>query len=88
MEIEQPKARKNKEKKKPKVVMGVYGNEKGTVEQYFKYYSKIMNQQNMMMDDVRTSCYYDAIFRNKYSHYIERTSKIKWSWMSELAPES
>jgi hypothetical protein len=49
-------------------VEGVYGNDNDVVIQYFEYYSKIMNQQNMLMDNVRTSCYHDAIFQNRYNN--------------------
>eukprot|EP00826_Nyctotherus_ovalis_P038932 TRINITY_DN3694_c0_g1_i10.p1 TRINITY_DN3694_c0_g1~~TRINITY_DN3694_c0_g1_i10.p1 ORF type:complete len:336 (-),score=95.08 TRINITY_DN3694_c0_g1_i10:136-1143(-) len=44
---------------------GIHTNTKGTVEQYFKYYSKLSNQQNMMQDSIRTSYYHDAILKNK-----------------------
>jgi hypothetical protein len=45
-------------------VEGVHGNDDICVSQYFDYYAKIMNQQNMLMDSVRTGCYHDAIFFN------------------------
>jgi len=44
---------------------GIHTNEEGSVEQYFKFYSKLQNQQNMMMDTVRTPCYQKAILGNK-----------------------
>ena len=44
---------------------GIHTNTKSTVEQYFKYYSKLSNQQNMMQDTIRTSHYHDAIDNNK-----------------------
>jgi len=34
------------------------------VKQYFNYYSKLVNQQNMMQDEVRTKLYRDAILLN------------------------
>ena len=45
---------------------GIHTSTKGTVEQYFKYYSKLSNQQNMMQDHVRTGHYHDAITKNPY----------------------
>lgn len=46
-------------------VEGVHGNDDNVVSQYFDYYSKIMNQQNMMMDNIRTGCYHNAVFMNR-----------------------
>ena len=46
-------------------VGGVHGNDDNCVSQYFDYYAKIMNQQNMLMDSIRTGCYHDAIFYNR-----------------------
>ena len=43
---------------------GIYTNSPGTVEQYFKYYSKLSNQQNMMQDYIRTGVYHNAIAKN------------------------
>lgn len=31
---------------------------------YFKFYSKLLNQQNMLQDSVRTSAYFNAIQNN------------------------
>jgi len=45
---------------------GIHTSTKGTVEQYFKYYSKLANQQNMLQDNVRTGHYHDAITKNPY----------------------
>ena len=50
---------------------GIHTSNKGTVEQYFKYYSKLSNQQNMMQDSIRTGHYHDAITKNPYSFIIE-----------------
>jgi len=33
---------------------GVLSNEEVCVQQYFKFYSKLQNQQNMLQDYVRT----------------------------------
>lgn len=45
---------------------GIHDSNAGTVEQYFKYYSKLANQQNMMQDYVRTGHYHEAITKNPY----------------------
>jgi hypothetical protein len=45
---------------------GIHTNTKDSIKQYFKYYSKLANQQNMMSDYIRTGHYYDAIIKNKY----------------------
>ncbi len=45
---------------------GIYANSPSAVEQYFSYYGKLANQQNMLADWVRTGHYYDAITRNPY----------------------
>ena len=34
------------------------------MRQYFSYYAKLANQQNMLQDTVRTPCYRDAILKN------------------------
>lgn len=57
-------AEKPKEEKKSSTGGGIYTNTESTVEQYFKYYSKLSNQQNMMQDSVRTGHYYEAIMKN------------------------
>ena len=44
---------------------GIHENEDSSVHQYFKFYSKLQNQQNMLMDDIRTSHYRNAILQNK-----------------------
>jgi hypothetical protein len=45
---------------------GIYTSTTGTVEQYFKYYAKLSNQQNMMQDYVRTGVYQSAVSKNPY----------------------
>jgi hypothetical protein len=37
---------------------------------YFQFYSKLMNQQNMLQDYVRTSAYFNAIQSNMYDCLI------------------
>jgi hypothetical protein len=44
---------------------GVYSNTKTSVQQYFSYYSKFINQQNMLQDSTRMNAYHNAIFNNK-----------------------
>ncbi len=44
---------------------GIYSNETGSVDNYFQFYSKLANQQNMLQDYTRTSAYYNAINSNK-----------------------
>ena len=44
---------------------GIHTNEEGSVSQYFKFYSKLQNQQNMLMDEIRTSHYRNAILGNR-----------------------
>jgi hypothetical protein len=58
------KSSSNKDSSDESFVEGVHGNDDICVSQYFDYYAKIMNQQNMLMDNVRTGCYHDAIFLN------------------------
>ena len=48
---------------------GIYDNEPDSVQQYFKYYASIANQQNMLSDSVRTGTYHDAIFSNSGDFY-------------------
>lgn len=43
---------------------GIHTNNQTTVKQYFHYYSKLVNQQNMLQDHVRTQLYRDAILLN------------------------
>ena len=43
---------------------GVYTNDEVTVKQYFGYYAKLANQQNMLQDTVRTELYRNAILNN------------------------
>ena len=43
---------------------GVHSNQDETVRQYFNYYAKLANQQNMLQDEVRTNLYRDAIVKN------------------------
>jgi predicted RNA methylase len=47
-----------------KVNTGIYSNEKSSVNTYFQFYSKLLNQQNMLHDIVRTNAYYSAIQKN------------------------
>ena len=51
---------------------GVHTNEEKTVEQYFGYYAKLANQQNMLQDQVRTNLYYSAI-RNNPTNFMGKT---------------
>lgn len=44
---------------------GINTNDATSIQQYFKFYSKLQNQQNMLMDEVRTSHYRNAILNNK-----------------------
>jgi predicted RNA methylase len=44
---------------------GIYSNDKGAINSYFQFYSKLMNQQNMLQDYVRTSSYFNAIQSNQ-----------------------
>ena len=46
------------------VTGGIHTNDTTTVKQYFNYYAKLANQQNMMEDTVRTPKYRDAILQN------------------------
>ena len=43
---------------------GIHTNDGTTVKQYFDYYAKLVNQQNMMEDSIRTPVYRDAIVSN------------------------
>ena len=43
---------------------GINSNDSSVVKSYLNFYSKLMNQQNMLHDYVRTSTYYSAIFNN------------------------
>ena len=43
---------------------GIHTNDKSTVRQYFNYYAKLANQQNMLQDEVRTPLYREAILKN------------------------
>ena len=43
---------------------GIYSIDSGTVQNYFQFYSKLLNQQNMLQDYVRTSAYFSAIQSN------------------------
>jgi hypothetical protein len=44
---------------------GIYANDAEAVEQYFKLYSKLAHQQNMLADFVRTGHYFNAVMKNK-----------------------
>ena len=44
---------------------GIHTNDQTTVQQYFAYYAKLYNQQNMLEDDIRTGIYRKAILDNK-----------------------
>jgi histone-arginine methyltransferase CARM1 len=46
------------------VQAGVKTNDETCVQQYFKFYSKLANQQNMLEDKVRTKLYRDHIMGN------------------------
>ena len=43
---------------------GIHTNDNTTVKQYFNYYAKLANQQNMLEDAVRTPKYREAIVGN------------------------
>ena len=43
---------------------GIHSNDPSSVSMYFKYYSKLWNQQNMLQDSSRTGSYFDAITSN------------------------
>lgn len=49
---------------------GIYSNDNGVVESYFTFYSKLLNQQNMLQDYTRTNSYYSAIQNNLYFIYF------------------
>ena len=51
---------------------GVHTNEEKTVQQYFGYYAKLANQQNMLQDQVRTDLYRNAILQNP-SSFVGKT---------------
>ena len=66
----------------PKAEGGIHTNNPSAIDQYFKYYSKLANQQNMLQDIVRTGHYYDAITKNAYPYglyriCVEKTSRIR-----------
>ena len=44
---------------------GIHTNDQGSVHDYFKFYSKLQNQANMLQDLVRTQIYNEAIMRNR-----------------------
>ena len=44
---------------------GIHTNDAQSTKQYFRFYSTLCNQQNMLADHVRTGLYYDAITKNK-----------------------
>jgi len=41
-------------------------NSESNYDNYFQFYSKLLNQQNMLQDYVRTSSYFNAIQANMY----------------------
>ena len=43
---------------------GIHANDERVVNTYFQFYSKLMNQQNMLQDFVRTSAYFSSIQKN------------------------
>jgi hypothetical protein len=43
---------------------GVHSNDSGYVKTYFQFYSKLLNQQNMLQDYVRTTSYFTAVQNN------------------------
>jgi predicted RNA methylase len=51
---------------------GIYSNENSSVSTYFQFYSKLLNQQNMLQDVVRTSAYFTAI-QNNTEDFIGKT---------------
>ena len=62
---DEPVPEKEKEAEKGVSGSGIHTNEATTVEQYFAYYSKLYNQQNMLQDDIRTGIYRKAILENE-----------------------
>ena len=44
---------------------GIYSNDASAITSYFQFYSKLMNQQNMLQDYVRTKSYFTAIQNNQ-----------------------
>ena len=43
---------------------GIHDNDQTCVKQYFSYYAKLVNQQNMLQDKVRTGTYREGILNN------------------------
>lgn len=51
-------------KNTPSNETGIYSNDSSFVKSYFQFYSKLLNQQNMLQDYMRTSTYFSAIQNN------------------------
>jgi cytochrome oxidase Cu insertion factor (SCO1/SenC/PrrC family) len=51
-------------------ITGIHSNDSGFVKSYFQFYSKLLNQQNMLQDYVRTNAYFSAIKNNLYVNNI------------------
>ena len=43
---------------------GIHDNAEASGDHYFKYYSSLATQQNMLMDMTRTGAYHQAIMNN------------------------
>merc|ERR1719399_2815787 len=50
--------------KVPRAATSFTGYDTGSVANYFQYYGKLANQQNMLQDHTRTGAYYNAILTN------------------------
>jgi len=48
-----------------------------TSDSYFQFYSKLLNQQNMLQDYMRTSIYFNAIQGNMYRFSFKIDIKIE-----------
>ena len=58
-------------------IYGIHSNEKECVESYLRYYSKLSNQHNVLLDTNRAHIYSDAIMSNQFNFYIEKILKAK-----------
>lgn len=63
--LEKPLTQLSVHEEEAKSAGGIHTNNEGSVLQYFRFYSKLQNQQNMLMDEVRTTHYKNAILNNK-----------------------
>jgi predicted RNA methylase len=43
---------------------GIHANETTSITNYFQFYSKLLNQQNMLQDITRTNAYFSAVRNN------------------------